>query len=83
VETLEILSEVCHADHPEIAMVASDRAETISMATTERWKIDPWDCTDGSPTNHELGDFEALNVTELKHQPSRMAEGAADARNPT
>ena len=73
IETLDMLSEVCHEDHPDIARVASDRAETISMTSTENWKTKHWDCANG-PTETKRIDLEALTFTELRHHAFRMEE---------
>jgi hypothetical protein len=52
--------------------VALARAETISLATTNRWKIERWDCRAEGIELEELVDLESLNITELKHQMLRM-----------
>lgn len=73
-ETLDMLSEVCQDDHPDIARIASDRAETISMTSTAHWKMERWDCPDDGSEADESIDLEALSITELRHYVFRMAK---------
>jgi hypothetical protein len=71
-ETLDMVSEVCQNDHSELSKVALVRAETISLASTNRWKIERWDCRTEDIELEEMVDLESLNITELKHQMLRM-----------
>jgi len=75
IETLEMISEVCEADHPVLSDAASVRAETLSMPTSKRVDIERWSgdiCEVTELTVVE--DVESLSVTELKHQNLRLRE---------
>jgi hypothetical protein len=71
-ETLDMVSEVCQNDHSELSKVALARAEAISLASTNRWKIERWDCRTEGVELEEMVEIESFNITNLKHQMLRM-----------
>jgi len=71
-ETLDMVSDVCQDDHSELSKIALAKAETISLASTNRWNIERWDYRLETVGVDEMVDLESMNITELKHQMLRM-----------
>ncbi|KAL9620740.1 MAG: hypothetical protein Q9160_004753 [Pyrenula sp. 1 TL-2023] len=75
-ETLSLIAEVCSDDHPDIADVASTKADTLSSPSTHQRHVAAW--TENveifQPDGEERmsPDVESLTVTELKHKVLEM-----------
>ena len=57
-DTLEIVSEVCQRDHPDISDAASVKMDVLTIATSRRLEIEDWiyntDETTGQPPTKNL-----------------------------
>ncbi|KAL6714714.1 hypothetical protein ACLMJK_008139 [Lecanora helva] len=77
-ETLSQIAEVCLDDHPDVAEIASTKADTISSASSNRRRVDAWiqDVQELQET-HEgwmSPDLESMTVTELKQKLLEMLQ---------
>jgi hypothetical protein len=73
IETLQLVSEVCEIDHPNISDAASVKLDVLSMATTQRDEIEKWE-NEISPSDIMSSDIESLTITELKHRLQQIME---------
>lgn len=77
-ETLSLIAEVCSEDHPDIADVASTKADTISLPSSQRRHVVAWieDVQEvrGEQEERMSPDLESLTVTELKQKLLEMLQ---------
>ena len=85
-ETLSLIADVCSEDHRDISEAASTKADTMSMASTDRQTVAAWTEDVHEPLLEveqiSIPDLESLTVTELKHKLFEMMEErrSAEAR---
>lgn len=84
VVTLELLSEVCELEHPDLSEIALVRADLISRASTQELDIEQ---RPSSIAELKLDDIESMNITELKHLiitlKSQLAAGSQPPNSKT
>ena len=77
-ETLSQIAEVCSEDYPNVANVASTKAETISFASAHLPHVADWveDVQAGQGDNEEdsLPDIESMTITELKRMLRKILQ---------
>ncbi|KAL9617906.1 MAG: hypothetical protein Q9160_007333 [Pyrenula sp. 1 TL-2023] len=66
-DTLELLSNVCQEDYPDLADAASVKVDVLSIATNQRIGIETWASSIGHDFDiYDNDDLEQLTITELK-----------------
>ena len=78
-EALSLIAEVCSDDHPDVAEIASTKADTISSATTSRHHVVAWiediqESQEGGNGERMSPDLESLTVAELKQKLLEMMQ---------
>jgi hypothetical protein len=76
-DTLQLIADVCEAEHPALSDAASIRLEIVSMAQTQRDAIEAWK-DDIEPPGDPFSEVESLTVTELKHRLLQYIAQEAD-----
>lgn len=65
-ETLSLIAEVCAEDHPDVAKVASDRADTISLASTHKHHVLAWTAS-VEAAREDVQDRQSPDLESLTH----------------
>ena len=77
-ETLSLIAEVCSEDHPGIADVASTKADTMSLGSSQRRNMVSWieniQADQGNKEVRMSPDLDSLTVAELKQKLLEMMQ---------
>lgn len=68
VETLDLVTEVCKADHPAISDTASEKSEILSLTAVRIREIEQWTSELVTGLDPAIAEVESLTMTELKHR---------------
>lgn len=84
-ETLSLIAEVCTEDHPDVAEIASTKADTASDPSSHRAQMVTWleEVDEGAWVKEEektLLDLEDMTVTELKLKIMEMLHQRKERR---
>ena len=86
-ETLSLIAEVCSEDHPDVADAASAKADTMSLASTQRRHVTDWiESVEEVQEDHGermSPDLESLTVAELKQKVLEMRQERNERRVPS
>lgn len=75
VGVLEVISEICEVNHPNLSSVVSEFVNTISSGNSEAVAIEAWSSNVEAVVDCEIADVESLSITELKDRYYRLVQG--------